>query len=173
MLKVLGRFEVKRDYLKLLDTKEEFTGVERRNVREIFVQNFDSDTTSSATQETPISGTKSMILSKGKEFSPEFELPIKSGETSWLRASCVFQSEPKEWEPWRMMQFIVRFRQGDKIVKERMIRLQRHVDGSETKAIFFDTRLPAKSFDRATVFFWNPGSDKTVRVDDLKVELFE
>ena len=72
-----------------------------------------------------------------------------------------------------MMQFVIRFRQGDKIVKERMIRLQRHVDGNETKAIFFDTRLPAKAFDRATIFFWNPGSDKTVRVDDLKVEVFE
>ena len=173
VLKVLGRFEVKRDYLKLLDTKEEFSGSDRRNVREIFVQNFETDTTGITPQDAPISGTKSLIMGKGKEFSPEFELPIKSGETGWLRASCVFQSEPKEWEPWRMMQFIVRFRQGDKIVKERMIRLQRHVDGNELKSVFFDTRLPAKSFDRATVFFWNPGSDKTVRVDDLKVELFE
>ena len=68
---------------------------------------------------------------------------------------------------------LLSFRLGDKIVKERMIRLQRHVDGNEPKLIFFDTRLPAQSFDRATVFFWNPGSDNKVLVDDLKVEVFE
>jgi hypothetical protein len=46
------------------------------------------------------------------------------------------------------------------------------VDGSEVKPIFFDTKIPDKSFDRAVVLFWNAGSDKTVRLDDLKVEMF-
>jgi len=72
-----------------------------------------------------------------------------------------------------MTQFIVRFSMGGKIVKERAIRLQCHVDGSEPWVVFFDTRLPDQSFDRAMMFFWNPGSDKIVRVDDLKAELFE
>jgi len=173
MLKVLGRFDAARDWLKLLDTREEFKGAERLNVREVFTQNFDADTSSIVSPENPISGTKSLIINKENAFSPEFDLPIKSGEKGWIRASCIFRSDPKEWETWKMTQFIVRFRQGDKIVKERSIRLQRHVDGSEPKAIFFDTRLPEQSFDRATVFFWNPGSDKTVWVDDLRVELFE
>jgi len=173
MLKGLGRFEKERDWLKLLDTREEFKGAERRNVREVLVQNFDADTSSTVSQENPIAGTKSLIINKEKPFSPEFDLPIKLGEKGWIRAACSFRSEPKEWETWKMTQFIVRFRQGDKIVKERMIRLQRHVDGNETKAIFFDTRLPAQSFDRATVFFWNPGSDNKVLVDDLRVEVFD
>jgi len=170
MLKVLGRFDVDRDNLKLLDTREAFTGAGRKNVREILSQNFDADSTVNASAEAPISGTKSLII---KEFSPEFELPIKSGEKGWLRASCIFRSDPKEWETWKMTQFVLRFKQGDKIVKERSIRLQRHVDGSEAKAIFFDTRLPDQAFDRAFLFFWNPGSSSTVRIDDLKVEAFE
>lgn len=173
MLKGLGRFDKERDWLKLLDTREEFKGTERQNVREVLVQNFDADTSSTVTLENPISGTKSLIINKEKVFSPEFDLPIISGEKGWIRAACIFRSEPKEWETWKMTQFIVRFRLGDKIVKERMIRLQRHVEGNEPKMIFFDTRLPAQSFDRATVFFWNPGSDNKVLVDDLKVEVFE
>ncbi len=173
MLKVLGRFEKERDWLKLLDTREEFKGKERQTIREIFSQNFDADTSGIATSEAPISGTKSLILNKEKQFSPEFDLPIKSGETGWVRASCSFRCEPRESETWRMAQFVLRFRLGGKIVKDRMIRLQRHVDGTETKAIFFDTRIPDKPFDRVSVLFWNAGSDKTLRVDDLRAEVFE
>jgi len=173
LLKILGRFDENRDNLKLLDTREEFKGSERKNAREIFTEDFDGDTTRIASPEAPISGAKSLVLNKEKEFSPEFELPIKSGEKGWLSTSCTFRSDPKEWETWRMTQFIVRFSMGGKIVKERAIRLQCHVDGSEPWVVFFDTRLPDQSFDRAMMFFWNPGSDKIVRVDDLKAELFE
>ncbi|GAB4489989.1 MAG: hypothetical protein OHK0019_08320 [Saprospiraceae bacterium] len=172
MLKILGRFEVERDWLKLLDTKDEFKGSERRDVREIYSNNFEDDTTG-VTSESPISGAKSLILNKEKQFSPEFALPNVVAEKGWLRASATFRCDPKEWDWWRMTQFVVRFYDGDKIVKESMIRLQRHVDGSEVKPIFFDTKIPEKPFDRAVVLFWNAGSDKTIRLDDLKVEIFE
>lgn len=172
MMKVLGRFEGERDWLKLLDTDEEFKDSERRNLREIFSQNFENDTTG-VTSEAPIAGAKSLILNNEKQFSPEYALPINTGEKGWLRASVTFRCDPKEWEMWRMTQFVMRFYQGGKIVKERMIRLQRHVDGSEVKTIFFDTKIPEKPFDRAVVLFWNAGSDKTIRLDDLRVEIFE
>ncbi|MCW5922400.1 MAG: hypothetical protein KIS77_08655 [Saprospiraceae bacterium] len=172
MLKVLGRYELERDWLKLLDTKEEFKGSERRNVRELYTNNFENDTTG-VTSEAPIAGAKSLILNNEKQFSPEYALPLNADEQGWLRASVTFRCDPKEWNWWQMTQFVVRFYDGDKIVKERMTRLQRHVDGSEVKTIFFDTKIPGKPFDRAVVLFWNSGSDKTVRLDDLKVEVFE
>lgn len=172
MLKVLGRFEGERDWLKLLDTKDEFKGAERHDVREVYSNNFENDTTG-VTSEVPISGTKSLILNQEKQFSPEYGLPVNAGEKGWLRASVTYRCDPKEWNWWQMTQFVVRFYQGEKIVKERMIRLQRHVDGNEVKTIFFDTEFPSKSFDRAVVLFWNSGSDKTVRLDDLKVEIYK
>ena len=70
-----------------------------------------------------------------------------------------------------MTQFIVRFKLGDKIVKDRMVRLQRHVEGSEQKTLSFDTKTP-KKFDSLEVLFWNPGSNKTLRLDDLHLESF-
>ena len=72
-----------------------------------------------------------------------------------------------------MAQFIVKFQDGDRTVKERMIRLQRHVDGNEVRTVFFDTRLPDQPFTRAAVLLWNADSDKVLRVDDLRVEAFE
>ncbi len=173
MLKMLGRFDVERDWLKLLDSKDEFKGSERRNIKAIYAQDFESDSTDNTSAVAPITGTKSLVLNKEKQFSPEFELPVKINDSHWLRASATFRCEPKEWDWWAMTQFVVRFRQGDKIVKERMIRLQRHVDGGEVKSIFFDTKIPTQPFDRVTVLFWNAGSDKTVRIDDLTVEAFD
>jgi hypothetical protein len=165
MLKILGKTEVARDWLKFLDTRDEFTGGGRMDIRPIFATDFEKDTTAAITTEKPVSGQKSLLLNQEKQFSPEFELPVKPGETGWLRATATFQCEPKEWDWWAMTQFLVRFRQGDKVIKDRMVRLQRHVDGGEVKTLFFDTKIPDKPFDRVTVLFWNAGSNKTIRID--------
>ena len=90
----------------------------------------------------------------------------------WVRATVTFRCDPKEWDWWSMTQFIVRFKSSDSVVKERMIRLQRHVDGSEVKTIFFDTKLPPGYFDHMEVLFWNAGGSKTILMDDLRVEVF-
>lgn len=173
MLKILGRFDVERDWMKLLDTKEEFKGAERRHEKTVLSLDFESDTTGVTTAEAPVSGVRSLLLTRDKQFSPEYEVPVKPGECHWLRATATFRCDPKEWDWWEMTQFVVRFRQGDKIVKERMIRLQRHVDGQEVKTIFFDTQIPEQPFDRVSVLFWNAGSQQTVRVDDLKVVAYD
>jgi hypothetical protein len=170
--KVLGRSELNRDWLKLLDTKEEFRGAQRNNVREIFVKNFEADSVC-VSADAPISGAKSLLLNKDRQFSPLYELPIQPGQAAWLRASVTFRCDPKEWDYWRMAQFIVKFQDGERTVKERMIRLQRHVDGSEVRTVFFDTRLPDQPFTRAAVLLWNSDSDKVLRADDLRVEAFE
>lgn len=66
LLKVLGRFEAERDWLKLLDTREEFEGRVRNNVRELLVENFEQDTSGIASVNQPITGSKSLILNKEK-----------------------------------------------------------------------------------------------------------
>ena len=171
LLRVLGQSHLDRDWLKLLDTKEEFRGAERRKVQELILKTFDDDSIATTTDK-PINGAKSLLLAKNKQFSPEYVVPLEHTD-GWLRATVTFQCEPKEWEFWKMTQFVLRFYDGDKKIKERMIRLQRHVDNQEVKTIFFDTRLPKQYFDRATVLFWNADGEKTTRLDDLRVEWFE
>ena len=168
----IGQSQLDRDWLKLLDTRDEFRGKERRNVREVFRQDFEKDT-AHVVLEGPISGAKSWLLDRATQYTPEYDLPIKPGDGAWVRATVTFKSDPKEWEAWRMTQFIVRFYDGDKKVRERMIRLHRHVDGNEVKTVFFDTKFPKMPFTRATVFFWHADGDKALRLDDLKVEVFE
>jgi hypothetical protein len=78
---------------------------------------------------------------------------------------------PKEWEWWTMTQAVVRFSNGDQSIKERCIRLQRHCDGDEPRRIYMDVQIPDKPFTKAELFFWNAGSNKTVLVDDLYLDL--
>ncbi len=172
VLKVLGRYEMQRDWLKFLDINEEYKGGERQNVREILTQHFENDTTA-VTTDAPISGTKSLLLNGGRQFSPEYTAQLLPDTKGWVRATTTFRCDPKEWDTWKMTQFIVRFYNGDQKIKEVSIRLQRHVDGAETKTLFFDTRLPKQASTSVRILFWNADSDKTVRLDDLKMETFE
>jgi hypothetical protein len=113
-------------------------------------------------------------LNREKQFSPTYRIPLNPNDDSpaWMRAMVTFRCDPKEWDWWRMTQFVVRFKEKDQVVKERMIRLQRHVDGGEIKALFFDTRIPQRPFDLVEVLFWNAGSDKSIRLDNLTIEVF-
>ena len=175
MLKVLGRNEMEREWLKLLDTKEEFKGEARRNVQEVYANSFENDT-ASVTTEAPISGARSLRLNGDVQYSPAYVVYAPTAGSTpprWLRATINFRCDQKEWNWWQMTQFIVRFKDGDQIVKQNTIRLQRHVDGSELKSLFFDVRLPNASFSIVDVLFWNAGSIQTIRIDDLRVETFD
>lgn len=171
MMKVLGRFEREQEWLKFLDTRDEFSGDTRQDVRLLLSENFDADTTNATTADAPIAGARSLIIDGARQFSPAYKAPLPQGPNNWVRATVTFRCNEKEWEYWAMTQFIVRFKSGDKIVKDRMVRLQRHVEGSEQKTLSFDTKTP-KTFDSLEVLFWNPGSNKTLRLDDLQLESF-
>jgi hypothetical protein len=170
--KSMGRTHIERDWLKLLDNRDEFSGAERPLLKRVLSEDFEQDTTVASSGENPISGSKSLIINGKNQFSPSFRLPKPGTEYHWIRAGVTFRCEPKEWDWWAMTQFVVRFRDGDKVVKERMIRLQRHVDGSEPKQIWLDAAIPDKPYSEIEIFFWNAGSNKTVRLDDLYAEIF-
>ncbi len=63
-----------REAGKLLDNAEVFSGRERRNVREIYRNDFENDTLG-VTTDRPISGRKSLILNNEIQFSPEITPP--------------------------------------------------------------------------------------------------
>ncbi len=170
--KVIGRSELKRDWLKMLDSKDYFDGPERKNVRPVFSKDFESDT-AHVIEVDPLEGKKSYLLDKYHQYTPEYELPVRPGQAAWLRTGVTIKADPKEWEFWRMTQMVVRFYNEDRKIRERMIRLHRHVEGNEIKTIYMDTRLPKWHFTKVTVFLWHADGDKTLRVDNLHAELFD
>jgi hypothetical protein len=178
-LAVYGRDDASRDLLKLLDTKDEqYPRPKRPKLRPLLTADFEADTTAATTTEAPIGGQRSLMLTKDRQTSPELSADYTPSEqhrerARWVRATCTFRCDDKEWDFWRMTQMVVRAYDGDKKVTERFVRLQRHVDGNEPKTLWFDTRLPpGTNLSRCVVLFWNGESEKTVRIDDVRMEVF-
>ncbi len=170
--KTLGTFRIDENDLKLLDAKEEFTGV-RKNVTAIYENGFEDDSTQAICEIPPLNGLGSLYLSFQKQYSPLYFINEEKIDSDWIRVSATFRCVNKEWDFWKMTQFIVKFFDGEKIVKERMIRVYRLLADGETQSIYFDVRVPKSTFDLAGVQFWNAGGNKPIAIDNLRIEKFD
>ncbi|MBO9698611.1 MAG: hypothetical protein J7604_00295 [Sporocytophaga sp.] len=173
--KVVGRYEVSEDVFKLLDTDEEFTA-ERTNVKVLYKNDFESDTLVKAGELEPIAGSKSLMLDASNQYSPIYKCPINpeaKGEAKWVRVKCNFRCKNKEWDTWKMAQFIVRYCDRDNVVKEKSIRVFRMLTDGQTKDIYIDTKMPEQWFDNVQVLFWNSGSSLPLAVDNIEIESYK
>jgi len=170
--KILGRYEKNENDLKLLDTKEYFEGV-RKNVKTIYSTDFEDDSTLVDCGLKPIQGQKSLCLSKEVQWKEIKGIKLSVDNRKWLRVSADFLSVHKEWDVWRMTQFIVLFNDNSKIkIKERMIRVYRLLSDNKLKNLFIDAKIPPNT-QSITLKFWNADSDKKILIDNLKLEVYE
>lgn len=160
---------VPKDVRKFLDTDEEFTGV-RKDVAVLLSNDFEQDTTLHCSQ--VISGKRSLCLTKEKQYSPEFRAPIKNGDADYVRATAEIRVLNKEWDVWKMAQFIIKIYNQDQFVKQEFIRVHRIMDDNQTRTLYVETKLPKEPFDNVRVSFWNADSDKELIIDNLVLEKF-
>ena len=152
-------FEIDTEKLKLLDQTSNIYQGERRKVTLIYE---DSLFVSS--------------LNENNQFSSEVSVKIDSStsKSDWLRVSADFTIGPKEWDTWKMTQFSVTLRSQQVEIKRYMIRTQRHMVDNQTKNLYIDIRMSQHiEPDNLTVQFWNGGSDKPVRVNNLLIESYD
>ncbi len=150
--KTLGRWSLKSEYFKLLDTDEWYEG-RPREVRLVYENTRDT-----------------IILNAEEQWSEPIRIPLRQvDDFDWVRASAVFHLGQKEWNVWKMTQFIVRFVRDGSVVKSRMIRVQRHIEDGQQKRLDFDVRRPNEPIDEVEVIFWAGGSTKEVRITGVRV----
>lgn len=166
-----NRKNIHPDAYKLLDTDEIFTG-KRENVETIYENDFEASAEAYDCPVAAISGTQSICLDQNRQFSPVYEAPLIAETGQWVRATATFRSQWKEWNYWQMTQMIVRYLNGEKIVKERAMRVYRYLDDGETERLYLDCSRPDEPFDRVAVTFWNAESGKPIAIDDLTIEAF-
>lgn len=167
---ILFQYKVDDNVQLLLDRTEQFKGAPASST-EIYSNNFDSESDEHATALYAIAG-KSLFMNKEKQSTPEYFFTVPKKKDHFIRISATFRTERKEWNTWRMAQFIVKFYKGDSTVKYNMVRVFRVLNDNETKHVYFDAKLPGE-FDRVSVYCWNAESDRPLLIDDLKVFLFE
>jgi len=167
---IIFRNSISDEVYKLKDTDELYRGLPN-NMTLLYEQDFENDTLS-ADSGFVISGTKSLVV-RPNTCSPEYGTGVKGRQADWVRAQANFHSTNKEGTAWRMLQFVVRFKDNDKVVKERILRVHRHINIGETKSIYLDVKWPEEKVTDIVVFFWNDLSDKHMIIDNLKIWSFD
>jgi hypothetical protein len=152
--KTLGTYTHDSNNLKLLDTDEYF---DRQRTNIVSIEEIYSD---------PI------LLTDTVQYSEIFTHRPTS-EREWVRVSAEVSIDIKEWDVWRMTQMIVSLRHHDDLIKQKFIRLQRHLNDNQTKRIFMDMKTPTASpVTEIQVYFWNANSTKTIKIEQVKLELY-
>lgn len=168
---VLGRFSVPEETQKLYDTRYIFTG-KRKDVREIYFNNFDSDTTLIKIGKQ-FNGTPCEFITAGKKNTRIARIPLETGAATWLRLSADFRCGIREWDDRRRPQLRVVLKEGTKDVKGYGIRVHRFLNTGDFKNLYIDIKLPQKTFHAVELYVWNPGSEQELLIDNMRAELYE
>ena len=168
--RIAGKWSAPSGIAVLKDNPDLFEG-QPKNINTIYHNDFDTATGPFYDTLPGING-KVLALNKNNQVSPYYKFAFTGNQATWLRAQATFHCDEKEYEGWKMAQFIVRLIKKDSVIKERMIRVYRLLDNNQTRNISIDMKLPGVSFDSVHVFFWNGGSDKPLWIYNLEVKAF-
>lgn len=171
LARVIGRWSIPEDVLKLYDTDKIYEGT-RKNVKQIYSNDFQSDTVL-VKADKKYGGSIAEFINAERQFTSHYEIPIAHGQADWLRIISNYWCEKKEWEAWRMSQLIVQFLNEEQVVQTTNFRVYRFLNDNLARAIYFDVALPKNYFTKAKLFWWNADGTKELIIDDLVVEQFD
>lgn len=158
---------------KLLDTKEDYQG-ERKNIQQIYINDFEMGTTNNIlTSKQAKSGHSALLINQNTQFTTPWVVSTTAKAPKWIRVSADFYLTSKEWGVWKMTQLIVEFKKDEQSIKKRILRIQRQLGERTWQKNWTDLRIPDEDFDTINIYFWNAGSLKELYVDDLRVEVYE
>ncbi len=168
--KVVGKWSTPLNTAVLKDNPDMFEGTPK-NLRQLYRNDFSSETGSFFVAHTSDSA-KSLYLNKEQQNSPIYKFAFADKIANWLRASASFRCKQKEWEGWKMAQFVMRLTNKGNIVKENMQRVYRLLDENGSKVIALDMKLPKVEYDSVQVLFWNGAGENPIWIDGLNVASF-
>jgi hypothetical protein len=144
----IGRYHVSNDVESLLDNEDRYTGTLTNEVQ-VFKK------------------SELITIGKDNQFSKELFFTIPSN-CNWVRASAEINTPQKEWDMWRMPQFIIKFYRSGTVIKSNYIRISRLLSDGEVKNIKIDALVPKSYIDSVSISFWNAGSEKQIFIYKLK-----
>lgn len=169
-LAILGKMKVSEQTFTLLDNAD-YVEAPSSGIELIYKNDFSSDTSQNTFFTDSIGLDKKIRLNQELQRSQEYFLSGQFRKGKYYKVSADFSAKNKEWNNWKMCQFIVRFYKQGREVKSNMIRVFRLLNDYETKNIHFYAKSPDTDFDDISVSFWNADSDKEMVIDNVKVEV--
>ena len=163
------------DSLKLLlDNCDYFDG-NAKNVKSLYVQNFDGDT-GRFIKPAGNDGHKFLFLNKNQPYSPTYSFKVDEHCGKWLRFSALFKC-PGGGQP--KTEFITRLVDSKmtghrSLLREGLIDVEYVLHEGDRATIGYNIRVPERHFDHIDIVFRNPpGTDCDILIRDLKVSAFD
>ena len=165
--RVVGRWSAPENTIVLRDNTDLFEGLPK-DMHLLYQNDMQPDSSGNS---------KYLLLNKDRQESPRYSFAFNGGNANWISVQATFHCSNKEWDVWKMTQFVVRLidknKGSNQPVKENMIRVYRLLNDGDNKDISLDMKLPKAHYDSIQVVFWNAGSDKELGIRDLKIWEFK
>lgn len=166
---------------KFLDVREELRNESDYNKTTLFQNNFERDSTESLSNKYSSSGNLSLELNANVQYSPIFITDMGAFDVlndPWIRSSAKVYFLENEWDRWANTQMVIHFLREGKIiceVCETTARLQYSLAPGVWQEFKFEMRVHPDVLpgDTLEVYFWQAGGQKSIFIDDWKVELLE
>ena len=162
----VGRWDADESTKKLLDDPDRFKGNVKDSVS-LYSNDFAHD--SSANSIAGGIDEASLFIDAGHETTSDYNIPLPPSGYKWVRASADFKAIDKEWDQWRMPQFIICTLYQGKEVKINVLRIHRFLSSGEQRNIFLEMKLPDQPYDQLLIRCWNADSKCKTIIDNLKV----
>ncbi|GAB3850363.1 hypothetical protein GCM10028822_15640 [Hymenobacter terrigena] len=169
--RILGRYDVPPETRLLLDTNYDFTGTPR-NYQVLWKQDFETLAGNAGCGQPALRGTCSLLLDAAHPQSADFNIPTRPGQFRWVQGQAVASTSQTEWIEGKMTQFVVRFCQGPRVVRERTVQFQRVLQPNVPQELRFYIKAPHEEFDHITVVFLHHGQ-AAMRFDDAQLAGFD
>lgn len=154
-LSSIFRFELPLELQKLRDNEDLYRG--KISKADTLYSNSLSDSTE---------GSITIV----NDIQDTFNFKKPTQQYKWIRASANFHIDQKEWNVWYMTQFMIRFKEGEEIVQENSIRVQRFLNDGETQNISIDAKVRREDYDSIQILFRNDNAGTLpCKIEGLKV----
>jgi hypothetical protein len=176
--KIFGSTNAKKADKKFLDVRHELRSTDGMTVRELYRNDFETDTAASRSERHARSGRFSCLLDGSHAYSPGYEAAIADlnpRKKSWVRVQANVFYTDYEWNEWKLAQLSCVFLRGEQVIKQTTCRIQRTTDPWRWHLLSYEMKVPPdlRPDDRLKIYVWNAGSDKEVFIDDLQAFLIE
>ncbi|MEM7368815.1 MAG: hypothetical protein AAF587_09425 [Bacteroidota bacterium] len=182
--KIFGSTNNKKADRLFLDVKRELKDLDGMEIRDLYFNDFESDSSSEITTRNVRYGKQAWLLNGGVQFSPSYEvsladLNVKKG--SWIRVQADVFYVQKVWDEWKQAQVSAIFfkspthKRENQPWKQTTARVQWLTNPWQWHHLEYEMRIPKEATPETILRFhlWNANSDKEVWVDNMKLELIE
>ena len=168
--RVFGKFKIDVNDKKFMDTQEELPESKGKTLSLIYLNNLENTSLPTDSIKS-FSGRHSFMMNDSIQGTPAIVIPVNQKEQCWYRGTAKIFCPEMEWDTWKQAQICIALSNNDKPIKVNQYRIYRMITLNSWQDLFIDINGAIKQpYDSLRFYFWNCGGNKSIYIDDIKIE---